>query len=145
MMKLWSDLHSRTTPHTSPLRASFGVSFASYTKKNDRDISGVLCEHISYFNNANFTWFALVCSGRERLGELGCYDVIVQPGGVTWYEASKHCADSGRTLLAIESTEENDAIENHLIQSEGQLFLFVHMKHDFSFVIHKAETETEFI
>ena len=39
MIKLWSDLHSRTTPHTSPLRARYGVSLASYTKKNDRDIS----------------------------------------------------------------------------------------------------------
>ena len=39
MIKLRSDLYSRTTPHASPLRASYGVSFVSYTKKNDRDIS----------------------------------------------------------------------------------------------------------
>ena len=26
------------TPHTLPLWASYGVSFMSYTKKNDRDI-----------------------------------------------------------------------------------------------------------
>ena len=39
MIKLRSDLYSRTTPHSSPLRASYGVSFVSYTKNNDRDIS----------------------------------------------------------------------------------------------------------
>ena len=39
MIKLRSDLHPRTTPHTWPLRASYGVTFVSYTKKNDRDIS----------------------------------------------------------------------------------------------------------
>ena len=41
MTKFRLDLHSRTTPHTWLLRASFGVSFMSYTKKNDRNISGV--------------------------------------------------------------------------------------------------------
>ena len=43
MIKLRSGLHSRTTPHTSPLRASYGVSFASYTQKNDREISRAHC------------------------------------------------------------------------------------------------------
>ena len=28
------------TPHVSPLRASYGVSFTTYTQNNDRDISG---------------------------------------------------------------------------------------------------------
>ena len=37
-----SDLHSRTTPHTSPLRASYEMSFVSYTKRNDRDMCTVL-------------------------------------------------------------------------------------------------------
>ena len=36
-------LHSRTTPHTSPLRARYGVSFVSYTKNNYRDISRAHC------------------------------------------------------------------------------------------------------
>ena len=43
MLKLRSDLHSRKTPHTSPLRASYGVSFVSYTKKKYRDISRAHC------------------------------------------------------------------------------------------------------
>ena len=34
MIKLRLGLHSRTTPHTSTVRASYGVSFMSYTKKN---------------------------------------------------------------------------------------------------------------
>ena len=38
-----SDLHSRTTPHTSALRASYGVSFVSYTETNDRDVSRAHC------------------------------------------------------------------------------------------------------
>ena len=43
MIKLRLYWHSRTTPHTSPLRANYGGSFVSYTKKNDRDISRVHC------------------------------------------------------------------------------------------------------
>ena len=44
MIKPRSDLHSRTTPQNSPLRASFGVGvFMSYIKKNDRDISRAHC------------------------------------------------------------------------------------------------------
>ena len=35
--------HSRKTPHSSPLRASYGVSFVINTKKNDRDISRAHC------------------------------------------------------------------------------------------------------
>ena len=46
MIKFRSDLHSRTTPHTSTLRANYGVSFVSYTKKNDRDISGAHCTNV---------------------------------------------------------------------------------------------------
>ena len=33
MLQLLSDFHSGTTPHTSPLRAWYGVSFARYTMK----------------------------------------------------------------------------------------------------------------
>ena len=43
MIKLPPDWHSRTTPHTSPLRASYGVYFVSYMKKNYRDISIAQC------------------------------------------------------------------------------------------------------
>ena len=50
---LLSDFHSRTTPHTSPLRASYGVSFVSYTKKNDRDISRAHCNYSSLHQPVN--------------------------------------------------------------------------------------------
>ena len=45
MVKLGSDLNTRTTPHASVLRASYGVYFVSYmyTKKDDRDISRAHC------------------------------------------------------------------------------------------------------
>ena len=38
MIKLRSDLHSRTTPHTSPLRARYRVSLEGCTKKNGLDL-----------------------------------------------------------------------------------------------------------
>ena len=39
VIKFRSDLHSRTAPHSSPVRASYGVSFLSYTERNGREIS----------------------------------------------------------------------------------------------------------
>ena len=42
MIKLRSDLQSRTASDTSSLRGSYGVSFVSNTKKNARDISRAL-------------------------------------------------------------------------------------------------------
>ena len=64
-----------------------------------------------------------VCAGRERFGGFGCYDVIVQPGGVTWYDANEHCADLDKALLAIETQEENDAVNSYLQQNEGKLVM----------------------
>ena len=39
-------LNPQKTPHTSPLRASYGMSFVSILMKNDRVIKGFYC--ISY-------------------------------------------------------------------------------------------------
>ena len=61
-----------------------------------------------------------VCSERERFGEFGCYDVIVQSDGVTWHEAYDHCAALGKALLAIETAEENDAVLYYLQQVESK-------------------------
>ena len=36
-------LNSQKTPHTSPLRASYGMSFVSVLMKNDRVIKGFYC------------------------------------------------------------------------------------------------------
>ena len=36
-------LKSQKTPHTSPLRASYGMSFVSILMKNDRVIKGFYC------------------------------------------------------------------------------------------------------
>ena len=38
-------LNSQKTPHTSPLRASYGMSFVSILMKNDRVIKGFYCIH----------------------------------------------------------------------------------------------------
>ena len=44
VIKLRSDLHSRTIPNTSPLRATYEVSFVSYTnKKKNHNISRAHC------------------------------------------------------------------------------------------------------
>ena len=58
--------------------------------------------------------------GREHLGDFGCYDFIMYPDGITWSNANDYCVDQGKSLLAIESGDENDAIKNHLRQNEGQ-------------------------
>ena len=42
-------------------------------------------------------------------------------GKTTWHEANEHCARMGKTLLAIESEEENNAIKNFLLENEGKL------------------------
>ena len=36
-------LNSQKTPHTAPLRASYGMSFVSILMKNDRVIKGFYC------------------------------------------------------------------------------------------------------
>ena len=57
MIKLRSNFHSRTTPHTPPLRASYGVSFVSYTKNNDRDISIVHCISLRLSSQLYQHWY----------------------------------------------------------------------------------------
>ena len=54
-------LNSQKTPHTSPLRASYGMSFVSILMKNDRVIKGFYC-----------TWFSDYCHSFLR-------DVIAHP------------------------------------------------------------------
>ena len=39
-------LNSQKTPHTSPLRASYGMSFVSILMKNDRVIKGFYCTYL---------------------------------------------------------------------------------------------------
>ena len=41
-------LNSQKTPHTSPLRASYGMSFVSILMKNDRVIKGFYCTVVFY-------------------------------------------------------------------------------------------------
>ena len=41
-------LNSQKTPHTSPLRASYGMSFVSILMKNDRVIKGFYCTFLSH-------------------------------------------------------------------------------------------------
>ena len=72
MIKLRSDLHSRT-PHSSLLRASYGVSFASYTKKNDRDISRAHCTSMDFFYCTLYNEdHVATSSGAAASGDTGC-------------------------------------------------------------------------
>ena len=44
-------LNSQKTPHTSPLRASYGMSFVSILMKNDRVIKGFYCIYKEYLGH----------------------------------------------------------------------------------------------
>ena len=43
-------LNSQKTPHTSPLRASYGMSFVSILMKNDRVIKGFYSLYVDYIH-----------------------------------------------------------------------------------------------
>ena len=66
MVKLRSYFHSPTTPHTSPLRASDGVSFVSPPKKYYHDISRAHCmvdtrnDYSMIVSRANLAFASLV-------------------------------------------------------------------------------------
>ena len=50
-------LNSQKTPHTSPLRASYGMSFVSILMKNDRVIKGFYCIYSSVIQ---VIWFTIL-------------------------------------------------------------------------------------
>ena len=58
-------LNSQKTPHTSPLRASYGMSFVSILMKNDRVIKGfyciVLCVMMCLILGSNLQLSVVVC------------------------------------------------------------------------------------
>ena len=47
-------LNSQKTPHTSPLRASYGMSFVSILMKNDRVIKGFYCMYLNMYATQHF-------------------------------------------------------------------------------------------
>ena len=71
-MKIMSDLHSRTTHHSSPLRASYGVSFVNYAKKRDRDISRVHCN--KHYSNDNCCTIPIM--SPWSLCKLDCWSCV---------------------------------------------------------------------
>ena len=83
MIKLRSDLHSRMTPHTSPLWVSYGVSFMSYTKKIDRDISWTHC------NKEIKIHCHQLCTCAVMFDYHAAYHVL--GWRVTWGEVGKFC------------------------------------------------------
>ena len=69
MVKLRSYFHSPTTPHTSPSRASYGVSFVCPPKKNYHDISRTHCmvdtrsDYSTIVSRANLAFASMVSIG----------------------------------------------------------------------------------
>ena len=61
-------LNSQKTPHTSPLRASYGMSFVSILMKNDRVIKGFYCSHICNMN---------VWSGTSPVKSVGIDSMVL--------------------------------------------------------------------
>ena len=68
-------LNSQKTPHTSPLRASYGMSFVSILMKNDRVIKGFYCilKMTCFFQepkHGNYIKCRTVCGLRKLIGVL---------------------------------------------------------------------------
>ena len=71
-------LNSQKTPHTSPLRASYGMSFVSILMKNDRVIKGFYCKslkhtwikHTHTHHAPNHTIKAMTCRWRDDIDGL---------------------------------------------------------------------------
>ena len=70
-------LNSQKTPHTSPLRASYGMSFVSILMKNDRVIKGFYCiiaESWCVIQKDDIVWYSqtfnLFCNEIPKLPVL---------------------------------------------------------------------------
>ena len=61
-------LNSQKTPHTSPLRASYGMSFVSILMKNDRVIKGFYCSIPQRFAEGFKPMGAVPHTFRENIG-----------------------------------------------------------------------------
>ena len=68
-------LNSQKTPHTSPLRASYGMSFVSILMKNDRVIKGFYC--ISKHKHALMGCYSPKNTTQQQTGFAAIYDAIV--------------------------------------------------------------------
>ena len=71
-------LNSQKTPHTSPLRASYGMSFVSILVKNDRVIKGFYC--IFVYTPALYTRLPAFMQKSTVLVEI--YDT--NPTAMSW-------------------------------------------------------------
>ena len=76
-------LHSRTTTHISPSRASYGVSFVRSSKENDCDISGGHC----IFNERGDALIANrgLCT-RSLLPHI-LRDLLAATGAMAWFSS----------------------------------------------------------
>ena len=68
MHRIAQTLYSQKTLHTSPLRASYGVSFVSILAKNNRVIKGFYCIHI-YYPSVNYLIIGPDITGDRPLSE----------------------------------------------------------------------------
>ena len=72
-------LNSQKTPHTSPLRASYGMSFVSILMKNDRVIKGFYCIYCEH-NNTTVNCYKnrLDCNNDRMTNCDKLYKLIMQ-------------------------------------------------------------------
>ena len=74
-------LNSQKTPHTSPLRASYGMSFVSILMKNDRVIKGFYCISLQSYSgrifplavNSSMSQCDVGISNSSPPGQNGCH------------------------------------------------------------------------
>ena len=89
-------LHSRTTPHISPSRASYGVPFVRSSKKYDSDVSRAHCIYCEYaFADPSTLFFALILQMPRR----------------GWRDSSGSCHQVHMTELHLWRTIHDDVIK----------------------------------
>ena len=129
-------LNSQKTPHTSPLRASYGMSFVSILMKNDRVIKGFYCTQLQmiFFNvwdiwlAAEHWWWILYTDGillpcrgdcflfgwvSDRL-DLLCWHWAVHSQGHLCYLVSTGISESVLLYALLYNTQSPSSIVNLL-------------------------------
>ena len=89
-------LNSQKTPHTSPLRASYGMSFVSILMKNDRVIKGFYCikiqiSQIHVYQLLNYLRKLKISEIRIndiKLRTTDIFDIVLHINKIYWFVIS---------------------------------------------------------
>ena len=77
-------LRSRTTPHTSPSRTSYGVSFVRSWNKYYRDISRAHCNGFSYTGKTTSPWWIMARVSFRNAGKHTDWTAIISQSQTRW-------------------------------------------------------------